>query len=127
MLHLPEILIRKLRDHRTKQLEERMAAGENWQDHDMVFTSSIGTPLEPRNLNRHFDQLLKDAELPHIRLHDLRHFCASLLLAQGVPLKTISEILGHSQISTTADIYAHLTEETKREAISLMDSILTGK
>ena len=121
VLHLPEILIRKLREHRTRQLEERLSAGEFWQENDMVFASSIGTPMEPRNLNRHFSQLLTDTKLNHMRLHDLRHFCASLLLAQGVPLKTISEILGHSQISTTADIYAHLSEETKREAISLMD------
>ena len=86
----------------------------------------MGTPIDPRNVKRRFDALLKDAKLPHYRVHDLRHFCASLLLAQGVPLKVVSDILGHSQISTTADLYTHGLPSLRKEAIDLMDSILTG-
>ena len=92
----------------------------------MVFTTSVGTPIDPRNVKRSLDVLLEDAEMPHFRVHDIRHFAASLMLAQGVPLKVVSDILGHSQISTTADLYTHVLPSLRKEAINLMDSILTG-
>jgi integrase len=126
VLALPETLVSKLREHRTRQLEEKLAAGEHWQDTGLVFTTSIGTPIDPRNVKRKLDALLKAAELPHYRVHDLRHFCASLLLAQGVPLKVVSDLLGHTRISVTADLYTHVLPSLKREAMDLMDSILTG-
>ncbi|HKY05769.1 MAG TPA: tyrosine-type recombinase/integrase, partial [Blastocatellia bacterium] len=126
VLDLPESLIAKLRETRTRQLEEKLLAGSRWVETGLVFTSSIGTPVDPRHVKRRLDPLLKKAELPHYRVHDLRHFCASLLLAQGVPLKVVSEILGHSQISITADLYTHVLPSVRKEAIDLMDSILTG-
>ncbi|HET8671891.1 MAG TPA: tyrosine-type recombinase/integrase [Candidatus Saccharimonadales bacterium] len=92
----------------------------------MVFTTSLGTPIDPRNVKRRLDALLKEAGMPHFRVHDIRHFAASLMLAQGVPLKVVSDILGHSQISTTADLYIHVLPSLRKEAIDLMDSILTG-
>jgi integrase len=92
----------------------------------LVFTTSVGTPIDPRNVKRRLDALLKDAGMPHFRVHDIRHFAASLMLAQGVPLKVVSDILGHSQISTTADLYTHVLPSLRKEAINLMDSILTG-
>lgn len=126
ILDLPEMLINKLREHRTRQLEEKMLAGPHWQETGLIFTSRIGTPVDPRHVKRRLDPLLKKAELPHFRVHDLRHFCASLLLAQGVPLKVVSDILGHSQIGITADLYTHVLPSVRKEAINLMDSILTG-
>jgi integrase len=126
ILDLPDSLIAKLREHRTRQLEEKLLAGSRWIENGFVFTSSIGTPVDPRHVKRRLDPLLKQAELPHYRVHDLRHFCASLLLAQGVPLKVVSEILGHSQISIAADLYTHVLPSMRKEAIDLMDSILTG-
>jgi len=126
VLNMPESLVAKLREHRTRQLEEKLLAGSNWVESGLVFTSAIGTPVDPRHVKRHLDPLLKKAELPHYRVHDLRHFCASLLLAQGVPLKVVSEILGHSQISITADLYIHVLPSMRKEAIDLMDSILAG-
>jgi integrase len=80
----------------------------------------------PRNVKRKLDALLKAAKLPHYRVHDLRHFCASLLLAQGVPLKVVSDLLGHTRISVTANLHTHVLPSLKREAMDLMDSILTG-
>ena len=77
------ITITALREHRVRQLEERLALGERWQEHDLVFPSSIGTPLEPRNALHRFKQLLKKAGLPDQPFHNLRHCAASLLLAQG--------------------------------------------
>jgi integrase len=81
---LPAVAVTALRSHRVRQLEARLAAGGHWQDGGFVFTSSIGTPLEPRNVTRQFKALLTAAKLRDIRLHDLRHSCATLLLAQGV-------------------------------------------
>lgn len=83
------------------QLEARLAAGGKWKDRGLVFTSSVGTPLEPRNVTRQFKALLTAAKLPDIRLHDLRHSCATLMLALGVDARTIMQTLGHSQISLT--------------------------
>lgn len=127
ILDLPETLINKLREHRTRQLEEKMLTGPHWQETGLVFTSGIGTPVDPRHVKRRLDPLLKKAKLPHFRVHDLRHFCASLLLAQGVPLKVVSDILGHSQIGITADLYTHVLPSLRKEAIDLMGSILSGK
>lgn len=126
ILDLPESLSARLREHRTRQLEERMKAGEGWTETGLVFTTKHGTPIEPRNVNRQLTNLLDNAKLPQFRVHDLRHFCASLLLAQGVPLNVVSDILGHTQISITADLYTHVSPAMKREAVDLMDSILTG-
>ena len=113
ILPFPEAVLLALRSHRSRQLEERLALGSNWPETGLVFTSSIGTPLEPRNVVRKFHALLKKAELPHSRFHDLRHSCASLLLAQGVPARTMMEILGYSQISRTMNTYAHVTPAMK--------------
>lgn len=126
VLDLPDILITKLREHRTRQLEDKLRTGSHWVETGLVFTTSVGTPIDPRNVKRRLDPLLKDAGMPHFRVHDIRHFAASLMLAQGVPLKVVSDILGHSQISTTADLYTHVLPSLRKEAIDLMDSILTG-
>jgi integrase len=126
ILDLPKTLAVRLKEHKTRQLEERMAAGSRWIETGLVFTSGIGTPIDPRHVKRHLDPLLTKAGLPHFRVHDLRHFCASLLLAQGVPLKVVSDLLGHTQISITADLYTHVLPSMRKDAFDLMDSILTG-
>lgn len=126
-LHMPDVLLHKLQGHRKRQLQDKLKAGTRWQESDLVFTTSMGTPMEPRNVNRHFYEVIKTAGISHFRLHDLRHYCASLLLAQGVQLKIVSEILGHAQLSTTADIYTHILPEVKKDALNLMDRILTAK
>ena len=82
--------------------------------------------FDPRNVNRHFSRALKQASLPHQRFHDLRHGCATLLLAQGVHPRVVMDILGHSQISLTMDTYSHVIPELQQQAASEMDSILTG-
>lgn len=78
-----------------------------WEPHELVFASTIGTPLEPRNVNRAFYELRSDADLPWLRLHDLRHAFATFLLDQGEELRTVMELLGHSTIRLTADTYGH--------------------
>ncbi len=87
--------------------------------------STIGTPLEPRNLHRRFKAFPKSAGLPEsTRFHDLRHATATLLLAQGCSLRVIQEVLGHSSISTTADVYSHVATELVREAAEKMAAAL---
>ena len=91
-----------------------------------VFTSRTGTPLEARNVVRAWKAILGKAELPaSMRFHDLRHSAATLLIAQGVHPRTVMEILGHSQISTTMNVYGHVLPETMKDAAARMDSLFT--
>ena len=119
---LPAVAIEALRAHHVGQLEQRMSS-KIWQETGLVFTTTVGTPLDPRNVTRQFQKLLAQAGLPHQRFHDLRHACASLLLAQGVHPRVVMETLGHSQISLTMDTYSHVMPSLQREAADKMDAI----
>lgn len=114
-----------LRQHQVAQLEERLRAGPLWEDNDLVFPNEIGRPMDAGNiLRRSFWPLLEKAGLPHIRFHDLRHSAATLLLSRGIHPKIVSEMLGHSQISVTLDVYSHVLPTMQREAVEAMDEIL---
>jgi integrase len=117
--------LRILREHKTKQQLDRDVAGNNWQDYDLIFPSSVGTPQSPSNLLKAFKSILKQANLPTIRFHDLRHTAASFMLNQGVPGFVVSKILGHSKPSTTMDIYGHLIPVMHEGVGNLMDDLLT--
>lgn len=91
----------------------------------LVFTTSIGTALDERNVRREFRAILDAAKLPVMRIHDLRHTCASLLLAQGVHPRVVMETLGHSQISITMDTYSHVMPALGVEAAQKMSAALT--
>lgn len=121
---IPSIAVEALRAHRIRQFEERLIAGDRWVENGLVFATTIGTPFEQRNVRRHLDLALGKAGLPRIKPHTLRHTAASLLLAQGIHPRVIMETLGHSQISTTMDLYAHVVAEVQREAADSMDQIL---
>ncbi len=123
-LTLSPSVIATLRAHRTRQLEERIAAGPRWHDRDFVFATPTGEPLDTRNVTKAFQRALAKAELPRQRFHDLRHACATLLLEDGEELAVISRILGHSNLSTTADVYAHLTPAMLQRSADRMDGIL---
>ncbi|AXH89737.1 tyrosine-type recombinase/integrase [Micromonospora aurantiaca] len=114
---LPLSLVDVLRGHRALQRTEREAAGDRWQDHGLLFTTKIGTPIEPRNINRHFDQLCERAGVRRIRVHDLRHSCATLLYDQGVPLERIQDVLGHSSPTVTKSIYVEATRRVQQDAV----------
>ena len=88
-----------------------------------MFASSIGTPIEPRNVNRRWDDLRRKAGLPWLRLHDLRHGCATLLLAKGVPDRVIMEVLGHAEIGVTMNTYAYVLPVLRQEAADAMDEL----
>jgi integrase len=101
-----------------------LAAGELWEDQGLVFASTIGTPMEPRNVNRRFEQLRESAGLGWLHLHDLRHAFATFLLDQGEELRTVMELLGHSTIRLTADTYGHVLPTRARQAASAIDRAL---
>ncbi len=126
-VNLPEAAVKALKAHRVRQLEERLIAGSRWRESGLVFPSRIGTPYEPHGLHDDFKRLLVEAGLPDMRFHDLRHSAASLMLAQGIPLRSIQDILGHSSIALTANLYAHVGEQLRREAADAMDAILAGR
>jgi integrase len=113
-----------LREHRKRQLEERMGKAGLWSDHGLVFPSAIGTPISGGNLNRSFKVLLKRADLPAVRFHDLRHTCATLLLRQGVNPKFVQELLGHADISLTLNVYSHVLPDMGDAAAGAMDAAL---
>jgi integrase len=120
---LPGPCLAALREHEKHQDEERRAAGERWQETGLVFTTGIGTPIEPRNLNRTFTKLCDDAGIRRVRLHDLRHMCATILRALGVDARVIMEVLGHSQISVTMNIYTHVDLAGLRAAMTSMGGV----
>ena len=114
-----------LKQHRIHQLETKLKAGPAWEDHDYVFCTSIGAHLIPSNdVLVQLKVLLKKAGLPHIRFHDLRHSAATLLLAEGVHPKVVQELLGHSSISMTMDVYSHVLPSMQQDAISRLNSAL---
>jgi integrase len=117
-------LVEALRQHLADQEKERITAGSLWRDSPCVFTTPIGTPTDPRNDFRQFKKLLARADLPSVRLHDLRHTAASLLLAQNVPARVVMEILGHSQIALTMNTYSHVAPEVSRAAADRMGRML---
>ena len=113
-----------LRGRRRDQLEERLRAGAEWEEHGLVFATERGKPLDPRNVGRGFERLCVRAGIGKRKFHDLRHTCASLLAAQGVHPRVAMEILGHSQISLTMNTYTHVLLPTQREAIDRLQSVL---
>lgn len=126
---LPAIVAGGLRAQRTRQLTERLLAGSRWKDdpRGLVFTTSVGTPMDGIAVTRRFQALVERAGLRRQRFHDLRHACASLLLAQGVAPRVVMETLGHSQISLTLNTYSHVIPAVGRAAAEQMDVVLGAR
>jgi integrase len=114
-LPLPPQVVAALRRQQVVQETERTAAGGSWADNGLVFATSLGTPMEPRNLTRHFYSVRDRANLPDVRFHDLRHTCLTLLLNLGTSPHIAQAIAGHSHVDVTMMIYAHsgMTEQTE--------------
>lgn len=108
--------------HCEKQETERTLAGKVWTNYDLVFTSEVGTPVDPDNLKRVRYELMERAGVPRIRLHDLRHLHASLMIKGGADPKLLADRLGHARASFTLDVYTHLFDEQRQAAaVSLLD------
>jgi integrase len=121
---LVSVAVDALGRHLARQREERLLLGLGWDDHGLVFTNTVGKPLHPSNfLQRSFYPLLARAGLPRTRFHDLRHSAATLLLGLGIHPKIVSEMLGHSQIGITLDLYSHVTATMQQEAVRAFDGL----
>jgi integrase len=116
-----------LKAHRARQLEERLAIGTGYLDQGLVFAGIAGEPLHPDGVTQRFDRLVRDAGVRRIRLHDTRHTAATLMLEQGVPLKVVTERLGHSSTRITADLYQHVGETMQDEAAAKLGAALLGE
>lgn len=118
-----------LKEHRSKQLERRLAA-EHWEDNDLIICTGHGTPVNPSNVQRSFTAICGTARLAdgtplrRIRVHDLRHTSATLLLLAGTPAKIVSERLGHASVGITLDLYSHVLPDMQADAAAAMDGIL---
>ena len=121
---LTPLVIELLKQHRTHQLAAKAQADSAWQDLDLVFCTSLGTPLNPNKVLDRFKTLLKRAELPDMRFHDLRHSTATILFSMGVHPKVVQELLGHNQISMTMDIYSHVLPTMQGEVMNKLNDAL---
>jgi len=122
---LPGVLVDALDVHRQQQGTERQAASF-WGDDDLVFTSSIGTWLEPQNVYKAWHELCERAGVRRCRPHDLRHTAASILLLQGADMRVVMDVLGHTRMSTTSDLYTHVLHEVRVDAAQRMDTFIRG-
>ncbi|MEO7019487.1 MAG: site-specific integrase, partial [Ktedonobacteraceae bacterium] len=124
-LFLPPFVLESLKKHRVRQLEEKLKAGSTWQDHEYVFCTSVGTHLNPtKDILDQLKKMLQNAGLPDIRFHDLRHSVATMLLGLETNPKIVQEILGHSAISVTMDIYSHVLPTMQKEAMNKLHEAL---
>ena len=122
-IQLPAAAVQALKEHRKRQAAERLFHGPEWQDHGLIFTTSIGTPLDVTNLNRAFKRLLKAAGLPDMRLYDLRHTTATLLVAAGTHPRVAAEMLGHSP-DVFMNTYSHVLPGLRKEAADRMEALV---
>lgn len=125
-IELPPTALAALQAQHREQAKAREKAGDLWQETGLVFTTSIGTALDPDNQRKVFAKLVKAAGLGHWHPHELRHSAGSIMLASGTPIEVVSKILGHSSIRVTVDIYAHLLEPQQNAAARAMEAALWG-
>jgi integrase len=116
--------IEALKDQRVRQKADRKLVGSAWEDSGLVFTTTTGGLLHPRNVLRDFQIALDKANLPKVRLHDLRHTVATLLLHEGAHPKVVQELLGHANVAITLNTYSHATPGLHREAADMLEGVL---
>ena len=116
IVDVPEILMKKLRAHKVKCMEQKIRVGRRLLEEDFIIVHPNGKPIYPEYVSQMFTKLQKRANLPKCRFHDLRHLCASIMVKQGVEVKVAQERLGHKDITTTMNIYAHVLPGSAREA-----------
>jgi integrase len=121
---LADITMRALHEQRARQEDARVKAGEKWQEHGLVFSNTHGSYLNPDALLAQFHRLLEQAGLPRMRLHDLRHSAATILLGKGTHPKLVQELLGHHSIDITMDIYSHVIPSMQHDMMDKWDDFL---
>jgi integrase len=116
--------LNQLASHRERQKEAKAVAGKRWQENNLIFPTTIGTPLDNHRVTREFKSILEKAGLPNIRFHDLRHTSISLLLEMGTPVNTVQRRAGHSKASVTTDIYGHATARGQEQAAQTIEDLV---
>lgn len=124
---MPAMLVAELTRHKAEQAAHRLRVGPCWQAHDLIVCHEDGAPIYPDTLTRAFAVLIGKTDLPRVRFHALRHSAATLLLARRVPIKVVSERLGHSNAAITHLVYSHVLPAMEREAAAEVDLALSGK
>jgi integrase len=124
-IKIGKVAIALLKEHREKQELQKALAGDRWKEHGMIFTTSIGTYIDQTKVSRAFKQILREANLPDIRFHDLRHTSISILLDNGTPVNTVQSRAGHSKASVTTDIYGHAMARSQDQAAQMIEDIVT--
>ncbi|MCM0622455.1 tyrosine-type recombinase/integrase [Nocardioides bruguierae] len=122
---LPGLVLTALKDQQQQQADERDKHGMDWQDTGYVFTTGIGTPLDPRNTTRLVQAACRAANVRVVRLHDFRHGCISVLLSLNVPPRTAMEIVGHSSIEMTMNVYGHVSQTDRRAALDQINDLFS--
>jgi integrase len=120
---IPKFLVRTLKRHRRDQAQRRLRVGERWREGGFVIDTGDGSPVSPETVSRRFADFVRRHGLPKMRFHDLRHAHATLMLAQGVHPKVVSERLGHSSIAITLDTYSHVIPALQHEAAGVLDEL----
>lgn len=123
IISIPDHIVKELRAHNKRQKEEKLRIGKFYNDNSLVFCQVDGSPLHPATFTNKFKNLLKEAGLEDARFHDLRHSVATLLLEMNEHPKVVQELLGHSTISTTLDIYSHVSLDKKEQAAAKLNTI----
>ena len=121
---LSQGVVAMLRNHKRQQAEERMKAANVWEDHGLVFCTEVGRPVEPRNLLREVELAAAKAGTADIGVHSLRHAAATALLESGTHIRAVADLLGHSSVSITGDIYASTSDDTARNAVDGLSAAL---
>jgi integrase len=116
LVYLTNVATRALLRHHQLQDGQRGAMGEQWSDMNLIFCTQFGSPLDGTNVYRSLRQVLTNYDIRRVGLHELRHSAASIMLSEGVPLKVVQEILGHTSLMLTADTYSHVTPDLQRDA-----------
>jgi integrase len=124
-IRVGENSLQVLREHKQRQVFQAELAADLWQEHNLIFTSQVGTPLDRSNLLKDFRRVLQLANLPTMRFHDLRHTAASLMLNHNISVMVVCSMLGHSRPSVTMDIYGHLITSAQSKAAQLMDELVS--
>ena len=127
MIKVPRPVIDLLEDWREKQALNKATYGDMYEDSDFIFTNKVGRYLHPDTVSSWFSRFVKAHDLPPIHLHSLRHTNASIMIAKGVDLKTVSKRLGHADLQTTIMIYTHQIKTADEAASQMLDDLFFGK
>lgn len=123
-IKIGESLVKELKEWKAHQNKLKMALRKSYNDEGLIFTTQTGKPIYPRGMLAEFNKATREAEVPQIRFHDLRHTHATMCLEAGMSLKEVQERLGHSSIKTTGDVYAHVTKNMKEKSIKKLEAYI---